>query len=139
VGKLAVFWKKPWSTVGPMGIGGSVGTVESDVSLIMFHSGSVYTSSRYGQSLRTSSKLPCSTFCMAGRNRMGRVLFCSATPIAVASWNRRLPSPQNRRLAIQELLLLVLLLILILLWRAPLKLRGLGGGTEGPPPPVRTK
>ena len=116
MGKFAVFWKKPWRTVGPVGMGGSVGTVESDVSLMMFHSGSVYTSSRYGQSLRTSSKLPCSTFCMAGRNRMGRVLFCSARPIAVASWNRRLPSPQNRRLAIQELLLLfVLLLILILL------------------------
>jgi hypothetical protein len=113
VGKLAVFWKKPWRTVGPVGIGGSVGTVESDVSFIMFHSGSVYMSSRYGQSLRTSSKLPCSTFCMAGRNSMGRVLFLSARPIAVASWNRRLPRPQNRRLAIQELFVLLLILILL--------------------------
>ena len=113
VGKLAVFWKKPWRTVGPVGMGGSVGTVESDVSLIIFHSGSVYTSSRYGQSLRTSSKLPCSTFCMAGRNRMGRVLFLSARPIAVASWNRRLPMPQKRRLAIQELFVLLLILILL--------------------------
>ncbi len=132
-----MFWKKPWRTVGPVGTGGSVGTVESDVSLTMFHSGSVYTSSRYGQSLRTSSKLPCSTFCMAGRNRIGRVLFLSARPIAVASWNRRLPRPQKRRLAIQELL--VILLILILLWTVPLKLRGWGGGIECPPPPVRTK
>lgn len=112
MGKFAVFWKKPWSTVGPVGMGGSVGTVESDVSFSMFHSGSVYTSSRDGQSLRMSSKLPCSTFCMAGRNRMGLVLFFSARPIAVASWNRRFPSPQHRRLAIQGGLLLFILILL---------------------------
>ena len=73
---------------------------------------------------------------------MGRVLFLSARPIAVASWNRRLPRPQKRRLAIQEELSLhlsLLLIILILLWTMPLKLRGLGGDLEGPPPPVRTK
>ena len=124
VGKLVVFWKKPWSTVGPLGMGGSVGTVESDVSFSMFHSGSVYTSSKKGQSLRISSKLPCSTFCIAGRNRMGLVLFFSARPIAVASWNRRLPRPQHSRLAIQEGLSM---LFLILLWRVPLKLIVSGG------------
>ena len=124
LGKLAVFWKKPWITVGPLGMGGSVGTVESDVSLMMFHSGSVYTSSRKGQSLRINSKLPCSTFCMAGRNRMGLVLFFSARPMALTSWNRRFPRPQHSRLAIQEGLSM---LFLILLWRAPLKLIMSGG------------
>ena len=128
VGKFVVFWKKPWSTVGPVSM--SEGTVESDVSFRMFHSGSVYTSSRDGQSLRISSKFPCSTFCMAGRNRMGLVLFFSARPIAVASWNRRFPSPQHRRLAIQGGLLLF---ILILLWRVPLKLMTSGWGYRRSP------
>ena len=130
VGKLAVFWKKPWITVGPVGMGWSVGTVESYVSFTMFHSGSVYTSSKKGQSLRINSKLPCSTFCIAGRNRIGLVLFFSARPMELTSWNRRLPRPQHRRLAIQEGLSM---LFLILLWRAPLKLIVSGGGIEGPP------